>query len=126
MKKLISIFLVLIILSVGVSATTELKIKDLIIPSTYSELLEAYKSIAEIAINYQRLYNETEQALVEAEKDNDNLVEIIKNLQSLIETQQGIINKLLEKNRFSVFAGVNYVPLEPTYSGILAGIEFEW
>lgn len=126
MKKIILIFLALMILSMGIFATTELKIEDLIIPETYEDLILAYKSIANIAINYQRLYNEAEQALVESEADNQALMEIIKNLQDLIKVQQDIIDDLLQKNRFSIFTGLNYVPLHPDYSGILAGIEFEW
>ena len=126
MKKIMLIFLTLIMLSIGVFATTELKIEDLIIPSTYNELVEAYKNVANIAINYQQLYNETEQELVEAEKDNETLMQIIENLQGLMKVQQDIIDDLLNKNRFSIFTGLNFVPLHLDYSGILAGIEFEW
>lgn len=97
----------------------EPEIENLIIPDNYQDLLVAYKDIAEIAIGYQKLYNESEA-------DNQSLLEIIKNLQSLIEIQQDIIDDLLNKNRFSVFAGLNLVPLHLDYSGILAGIEFEW
>lgn len=70
MRKIILVFSALIILSLGVFATTDLKIEDLIIPDTYDELVEAYKNVADIAIGYQRLYNETEQALAESEADN--------------------------------------------------------
>ena len=97
----------------------EPEIENLIIPDNYADLLVAYKDIASIAIGYQKLYNESEA-------DNEALMEIIKNLQSLIDTQQDIINKLLNKNRFSIFTGLNYVPLKPDYSGIMAGISFEW
>jgi len=97
----------------------EPEIENLIIPDNYADLLIAYKDIAEIAIGYQNLYQESES-------DNQALMEIIKNLQSLIEVQQDIIDDLLQKNRFSIFTGLNIVPLKPAYSGIIAGIEFEW
>ena len=103
----------------GSYISAEPEIENLIIPDTYNELLEAYKDVASIAIGYQKLYNE-------AEADCQSLMEIIKNLQGLIDTQQDIIDKLLNKNRFSIFTGLNYVPLHPAYSGILAGVEFEW
>ena len=126
MKKVILIFLALIVLSIGVFATTDLKIEELFIPSTYNELVEAYKSIANIAINYQRLYNEAEDALAESEVDNQSLLEIIKNLQLLIDTQQDIINKLLNKNRFSISTGISYTPLNPSYSSVILGVMWEW
>ena len=44
----------------------------------------------------------------------------------LMEVQQDIIDDLLQKDRFSLFGGFNYVPLNPTYSGIMAGITFEF
>jgi len=103
----------------GSYISAEPEIENLIIPDNYADLLVAYEDIAGIAIGFQKLYNESES-------DNEALMEVIKNLQSLIDTQQDIINKLLEKNRFSIFTGLNFVPLKPDYSGILAGIEFEW
>lgn len=114
---IIAIFVGIVLSSSIILAEPE--IENLIIPDNYADLLIAYKDIAEIAIGYQKLYNE-------AETDNEALMEIIKNLQLLIDTQQDIINKLLNKNRFSIFTGLNYVPLHPDHSGILAGIEFEW
>lgn len=122
MKKIILIFLALVILSVGVFATTDLKIEDLIIPDTYNELVEAYKDIADIAVGYQRLYSEAEQALTESEADNQALMKVIKNLQGLIKTQQDIIDKLLNKNRINILVGANYVPLKPDHSGVIMGI----
>lgn len=92
---------------------------DLIIPDNYSDLVEAYRDMADIAVNYQRLYNE-------AEADNQALLEVIKNLQDLMKVQQDIIDDLLQKDRFSLFGGFNYVPLNPSYSGIMAGITFEF
>ena len=92
---------------------------DLIIPDNYSDLVEAYRDMADIAVNYQRLYNE-------AEADNQALLEVIKNLQDLMKVQQEIIDDLLQKDRFSLFGGFNYVPLNPTYSGIMAGVTFEF
>lgn len=93
--------------------------ENLIIPDNYADLLIAYKDMAEIAIGYKELYQE-------AEADNQALMEVVQNLQLLIKTQQDIIDKLLDKNRFSIFTGLNYVPLKPAYSGILAGVTFEW
>lgn len=126
MRKIILVFSALIILSLGVFATTDLKIEDLIIPDTYDELVEAYKNVADIAIGYQRLYNETEQALAESEADNQALMEVIKNLQDLIETQQDIINKLLDKDRINILTGVTYIPMHPDYSGIILGFTWEF
>lgn len=126
MKKIILIFLALVILSVGVFATTDLKIEDLIIPDTYNELVEAYKDIADIAVGYQRLYSEAEQALTESEADNQALMEVIKNLQGLIKTQQDIIDKLLNKNRINILTGVTYIPMHPSYSGIILGLTWEF
>lgn len=121
-KHFNSIIIVAIFIGIVFSGSiilAEPEIENLIIPDNYQDLLIAYKDIAEIAIGYQKLYQE-------AETDNEALMEVIKNLQLLIDTQQDIINKLLEKNRFSIFTGLNYVPLHPGYSGILAGVEFEW
>ena len=92
---------------------------DLIIPNNYEDLLIAYRDIASIAINYQRLYNE-------AEADNQALMEVIKNLQDLMKVQQDIIDDLLQKNRFSLFGGLGYVPLHPDYSSIILGVNFEF
>jgi len=120
LKKHFNIFIIMcLIISFSVVGTASSNIKDLIIPDNYSELVEAYKDMAEIAIGYQELYNE-------AEADNQALMEVIKNLQSLMKVQQDIIDDLLQKNRFGFFGGINYVPLNPTYSGILAGITFEF
>ena len=123
LKKHFNIIIIAVIF-VGIAFSSSMilaepEIENLIIPDNYQDLLVAYKDIAEIAIGYQKLYQE-------AEADNQALLEVIKNLQSLILTQQEIINKLLNKNRFNIFTGVNYVPLKPTYSGILAGVSFEW
>jgi len=127
LKKHFNIFLVVcLIVSFNVVGIASSNIEDLIIPETYSELVEAYKDMAEIAIGYQRLYNEAEQELAKSEADNQTLLEVIKNLQSLMKIQQDIIDDLLNKSRFSLLAGVNYVPLHPSYSGILAGITFEF
>ena len=113
--------IVCLIISVGVIGTvsSSATIENLIIPDTYEELLTAYRDVASIAMGYQKLYNE-------AEADNDILMESIKNLQGLIKTQQEIINDLLNRNRFSVFTGINFVPLNPSYSGIMGGIVFEF
>ena len=94
-------------------------IENLIIPDNYSDLLIAYKDIADIAIGFQKLYNE-------AEADNEALMEVVKNLQSLIKTQQDIIDKLLEKNRFSMLTGISYTPLNPSYSSMILGLTWEW
>lgn len=121
-KHFNSIIIIAIFIGIAFSGSmilAEPEIENLIIPDNYQDLLVAYKDIAEIAIGYQKLY-------LEAEADNQSLLEIIKNLQSLIEIQQDIIDDLLNKNRFSVFAGLNLVPLHLDYSGILAGIEFEF
>jgi hypothetical protein len=126
MKKIMLIILALIVLSVGVFANADLKMEDLIIPEAYSELVKAYKSIASVAISYQRLYRETEQAIAEAEADNQTLLKVIENLQSLLKVQQDIIDELLRKNRFSIFAGVDYVPLHPDYSGLTLGLNWEF
>ena len=107
------------ILFSGSYILAEPEIENLIIPDNYADLLIAYKDIAEIAIGYQNLYQESES-------DNQALMEVVSNLQSLIKIQQDIINDLLQKNRFSLFGGINFVPLNPDYSGIMAGIEFEW
>jgi len=117
MKKFILVFLVLIMLSVGAVATNT--IENLKIPATYDELLVEYKDMADIAIGYQRLYNE-------AEADNQALMETVKNLQSLLKVQQDIINELLKKNRFGLFGGLSVVPFHPDYSGIMAGVTFEF
>lgn len=94
-------------------------IENLIIPDNYSDLLIAYEDIAGIAIGFQKLYNE-------AEADNEALMEVVKNLQSLIKTQQDIIDKLLEKNRFSMLTGISYTPLNPSYSSMILGLTWEW
>ena len=120
LRKHFNILLILFIVftfSVGVVATDT--IENLKTPETYEELLEAYQDMAEIAMGYQKLYTESEA-------DNQALLEVVKNLQSLMKVQQDIIDELLQKNRFSLFGGVNYVPLNPTYSGIMAGVTFEF
>ncbi|TET08472.1 MAG: hypothetical protein E3J83_03235 [Candidatus Atribacteria bacterium] len=120
LKKHFNIFIVLcIVFSVGVIGVTSPTVENLKIPDNYSDLLVAYKDMADIAIGYQKLYNEAEQ-------DNQALLEVIENLQSLMKVQQDIINELLKKNRFGLFAGVNYVPLNPSYSGLIAGLTFEF
>jgi len=127
LKKHFNIFLIVcLIVSFNVVGIASSNIEDLIIPDSYQELVEAYKDMANIAIGYQRLYNEAEQALAKSEADNQILLEVIKNLQSLMKIQQDIINDLLQKNRISIFTGINYVPLNPSYSGILAGITLEF
>ena len=120
LKDHFKIFIVVCLMfSFSVVGTASSNIEDLIIPETYEDLVEAYRDMADIAINYQRLYNE-------AEADNEALMEIIKNLQNLMEVQQDIIDDLLQKNRFGFFGGINYVPLNPDYSGIMAGVTFEF
>lgn len=120
LKKHFNIFIIVcLIVSFSVVGIASSNIEDLIIPDNYEELVEAYKDMAEIAIGYQKLYNE-------AERDNDILMESIKNLQDLMKVQQDIIDDLLQKNRFSFFGGINYVPLKPSYSGIMGGIIFEF
>jgi len=120
LKNKFNIFLIILIVfcfSFGSSAIDT--IENLKIPTTYEELLIEYEDMASIAVGYQKLYNE-------AEADNQALMEVVKNLQSLIKVQQDIIDDLLQKNRFSLFGGLNYVPLNPTYSGIVAGAIFEF
>ena len=120
LKKHFRVFIIVCLLaSVSIVGITIPTIENLIIPDTYSELLIAYKDIAEIAIGYQKLYTE-------AEADNQALMEVVKNLQSLMKVQQDIINELLKRNRFGLFTGLNLVPLHPDYSGITAGITFEF
>ena len=94
-------------------------IENLIIPDNYSDLLIAYKDIAGIAIGYQKLYNE-------AEADNQALMEVVKNLQSLIKVQQDIIDDLLQKNRVNILTGISYTPLNPSYSSILLGLTWDF
>ena len=120
LKNKFNIFLIICIifcLSMGAVATNT--IENLKIPSTYDELVVEYKDMADIAIGYQKLYNE-------AEADNQVLMETIKNLQSLLKAQQDIINELLKKNRFGLFAGLDIVPFHPDYSGIIAGVTFDF
>jgi len=120
LKKHFNIFIIVCIvfcLSIGAIATDT--IENLKIPDTYNELVVAYKDMASIAVGYQKLYTE-------AEADNQALMEVVKNLQSLMKVQQDIINELLKKNRFGLLTGINLVPLHPTYSGIMAGITFEF
>ena len=116
LKKHFHMFIIVcLIVSFSVIGIAE----DLIIPDNYSDLVEAYRDMADIAVNYQRLYNE-------AEADNQALIEVIKNLQDLMKVQQDIIDDLLQRDRFSLFGGISYVPLNPTYSGIMAGVTFEF
>jgi len=120
LKNKFNVFLIILIVfcfSIGAVATNT--IENLKIPATYEELIEEYKDMADIAIGYQRLYNE-------AEADNQALMETVKNLQSLLKIQQDIIDELLKKNKFGLFTGVNVVPFHPSYSGIMAGITFEF
>lgn len=112
-------FIILIVFCFSFGAIATDTIENLKIPETYEELLIEYKDMADIAIGYQKLYNESEA-------DNQALLEVVKNLQSLLKVQQDIIDELLRKNRFGFFGGLNYVPLNPTYSGIMAGITFEF
>ena len=115
--NIIIIICLMFCLSVGGRATNT--IENLKTPETYQELVVQYKDMASVAIGYQRLYNE-------AEVDNQALIESIKNLQLLLKTQQDIIDELLKKNRFSVLTGVSYIPMHPSYSGIIAGVTFEF
>lgn len=120
LKKHFNIFIIIFVVfcfSVGVVAIDT--IENLKIPETYSELLEAYRDVASIAIAYQRLYNE-------AEADNQALLKVIENLQSLLKVQQDIINNLLQKDKIGLFGGIGYVPLHPDYSSIMLGITFEF
>ncbi len=120
LKKHFNILIVFcIVFSLGIVGVTSPTIDKLIVPDTYSELVIAYEDMAEIAIAYQELYNK-------AEADNQTLLEVTKNLQALIKTQQEIIDKLLKRNSLGIFAGVNYVPLNPSYSGIIGGVTFEF
>lgn len=120
LKKHFNIFIIIcLVVSFSVVGTASSNIEDLIIPDNYEELVEAYRDMADIAMGYQRLYNE-------AEADNDILMESIKNLQGLLKVQQDIIDDLLNKNRFNMLAGVNFVPLKPNYSGIILGLTFEF
>jgi len=120
LKNKFNIFLIILIVfcfSFGSVATNT--IENLKIPQSYEELVVEYKDMADIAIGYQKLY-------VEAEADNQTLMETIKNLQSLLKAQQDIIDELLKKNRFGLFTGLNVVPFHPDYSGVMAGITFEF
>ena len=120
LKNKFNIFLIIFIMfcfSIGAVATNT--IENLKIPDTYEELVVEYKDMADIAIGYQRLYQE-------AEADNQALMETVKNLQSLLKIQQDIIDELLKRNRFGLFTGVNVVPFHPDYSGIMAGVTFEF
>jgi len=120
LKKHFNIFIIVCIvfcLSIGAIATDT--IENLKIPDTYNELVVAYQDMASIAVGYQKLYNE-------AESDNQALMEVVKNLQSLLKAQQDIIDELLKKNRFGLFGGLNVVPFHPDYSGIMAGVTFEF
>ena len=120
LRKRFHLFIILTIIlffSIGVIATDT--IENLKTPETYEELLIAYKDMAEIAIGYQKLYNE-------AEADNQALLEVVKNLQDLMKVQQDIIDELLRKNRFGFFGGIDYVPLNPSYSGVILGVTFEF
>jgi len=116
-KHFLIIISIVLFFSIGVVATDTLE--NLKIPETYDELVIAYKDMAEIAIGYQKLYNE-------AEADNNALIEVTKNLQELMVVQQEIIDDLLQKNRFGFFGGLNFVPLNPTFSGVMAGVTFEF
>ena len=120
LKNKFNIFLIICIVfcfSIGAVATNT--IENLKIPATYEELVIEYKDMADIAIGYQKLYQESEA-------DNQALMETIKNLQLLLKTQQDIIDELLKKNRFGLFTGLNIVPFHPDYSGVMAGITFEF
>ena len=118
LDKHFKIFIIVCLMfSFSVVGTASSNIDDLIIPDNYEDLVEAYKDMANIAINYQRLYQE-------AEADNEALMEVIKNLQDLMEVQQDIIDDLLQKNRFSILTSINYVPLHPDYSAIMLGLSW--
>jgi len=112
-------FIILIVFCFSIGAVATNTIENLKIPATYDELLIEYKDMADIAIGYQKLYTE-------AEADNQALMEVVKNLQSLMKVQQDIIDDLLQKNRFGLFTGLNLVPLHPDYSGIMVGVTFEF
>ena len=91
-------------------------IEDLKIADNYDELVEDYKEMALIALQYQRLYRE-------AEKDNEILLQSNERLQKLLDAYKEIVDRAL-KNDISLSAGVNFVPLHPDYSGVTLEIGY--
>ena len=119
LNKHFDIFIILIlslsILTIPVLAETP-DINNLKIPDSYDKLVPKYRDMALIAIEYQQLYRE-------AEADNKELIKSNENMQQLIKTQQEIIDKLLKKDgSIGVFTGINYTPVKPLNSGVIIGV----
>lgn len=94
-------------------------INKLEIPGDYAELVRRYKEMALIAIEYQQLY-------LEAERDNEFLIQSNENLQKLIKAQQEIIDSLLKGKGPGIIAGVNLTPGNFENTGIIVGIEYNF
>ena len=122
LNKFFMIFLIFIIFVLPVYANDgepPPDINKLEIPGDYDELVRRYKEMALIAIEYQQLY-------LDAERDNEVLIQSSENLQKLIEAQQEIIDSLLKGKGPGVIAGVNLTPGNIKNTGIIVGIEYNF
>lgn len=130
MKGFFNTFLALILaisiwispaLSSGKELSANFSVENLKVPKDYDILLEYYKQMALIAVEYQHLYRE-------AEADNERLAESNNRLQKLIEKQQEIIDSLLKqaKGNLGVFTGINYMPTEHWKPGLIVGINYQF
>lgn len=124
LKKHFHVFLVIILLTgmfSGAVMAQEPSIDNLKIPDDYDALVDRYKEMALIALEYQKLYRETES-------DNEKLLETIENLQKLIKAQEEIIDQLLKQSGadFGVITGINFVPADPLRSGLVLGVNWKF
>ncbi len=123
-KLPVILFLILICSASGLAEN--LCTAENIIPDDYESLLEYYREMSEIAVEYKSLYEEAEKSLSEAQVDIQAMMESNDRLQELIKTQQTIIDQLLKRKDISLETGLNFVPLDPLRSGIIIGIEWSF
>lgn len=113
----------------------------------YDQLLKDYHDMYDIAQRYKKLYEEAERDVTEykklynqaeadveeyralyknAEENNQTLIDSNNRLQDLIDTQKQMIDDILNKKKIGIITGVNVVPANIDYSGIILGVDFQF
>ena len=106
---LISLLVLLLIIPAPLTAE-DFAIEDLDPPDEYEKLLERYKEMAEIALRYRELYQDAEEDNRTLEARAESLMQQIERQEELIETQDELINDLLQEDagEFALTAEYDY------------------
>lgn len=137
MKKFFMVLLIfsivipntLVMASDGEPPPDDINIENLKIPDNYDSLVDRYREMALLDIQYKQWGEEMEKLYNSAESDLSELQKTVDNLNKMIEANNEIIDILLKQNsgpKFGVSLGIDYKPVKPLESGLITMVNLNF